>query len=102
MAMMHACIIHLRKAARESLEANKKQEKPFGDKEKDKITIPLQLQYADPEERTMNFTRSDGGATVTLPRGITPGGPPEVPAQIKPETVERRGIFPCDADTGAA
>ena len=56
MAIMHAYIIHLKKAAKERLEANKKQESPFGGKEKDTITISLQLQYVDPEERNMKFT----------------------------------------------
>ena len=77
-------------------------EKPFVDKEQDKITIPLQPQYVDPEERAMKLTTSDVGTTKTPPRGITPGSSPEVPAPIKPDTAEHRGIFPCEADTGAA
>ena len=61
----------------------KRNNKAFGDKEKDRITIPLQLQYAEPEARTMKSKVSDEGTTKMLPRGITPGSSPEVPALIK-------------------
>lgn len=122
MAKTHGYIIQVRKAARETLVTNKKQDNLFGDK--DKAAILLQLQYAVPEERTMTCTRAGAGKPVTLPRGRSPGGPPETdvdtaelwgisvggavgragPANAsmwtEPVAAEHRGIFTFDAATG--